>query len=95
VSLIRTLTRFHLSQRSPHRDLIVDLSNDLRDHPVHRRRHLGVDLVSRHLDDGVALLDRVALGDVPLEDDALGHRLAHLGHRDLHGGRLWHLLFAV
>jgi hypothetical protein len=32
---------------------------------------------------------------VPLEDDALGHRLAHLGHWDLHGGRLWHLLVAV
>jgi hypothetical protein len=28
---------------------------------------------------------------VPFQDDALGHRLAHLGHRDLDGGRLWHI----
>jgi hypothetical protein len=87
--------RLHLSQRSPHRNLVVDLSNDLRDHSVHRRRYLGVDLVGGDLDDRVALFDGVALGDVPLEDDALGHRLAHLGHWDLHGGRLWHLSFAV
>jgi hypothetical protein len=87
--------RLHLSQRSPDRNLIVDLSDDLRDHPVHRGRHLSIDLVGRHLDDGVALLDGVALGHVPLENDALGHRLAHLGHWDLHGGRLWHLSFAV
>jgi hypothetical protein len=30
---------------------------------------------------------------VPLEHDALGHRLAHLGHCDLHGGRLCHFSF--
>jgi hypothetical protein len=89
------VTRLHLGKRSPHRNLIVNLRNQLGDHPVHRRRHLSIDLVSRHLDDGVALFDGVALSDVPLEDDALGHRLAHLGHRDLHGGRLWHLLLAV
>ena len=29
---------------------------------------------------GLALLDRIALGHVPLEDGALGDRLAHLGH---------------
>ena len=90
-SLARSLTSFHLSQRSPNRDLVVDRRNQLGDHPVHRRRHLSVDLVGRDLDDRVALVDRVALGHVPLEHDALGHRLAHLGHRDLHGGRLWHL----
>ena len=57
---------------------------------IRRRRHLGVDLVGRHLDHRVALVDEVPLGDVPLEDDALGDRLAHLGHLDLHGRRLRH-----
>jgi hypothetical protein len=67
------------------------LRNQPRNDAVHRRRHLGVDLVRRHLDHRVALGDEVALGDVPLEHDSLGDRLAHLGHLDLDGRRLCHL----
>ena len=51
--------------------------------PLAGAGHLGVDLVGRDLDHGLALLDRIALRDVPLEHGALGHRLAHLGHLDL------------
>jgi len=90
-ALSLAVSRLHLSQRSPDRNLVIDLSDESRDHAVHGRRHLSVDLVGRNLDDRVALLDRVPLGHVPFENDALGHGLAHLGHGDLDGGRLWHL----
>jgi hypothetical protein len=84
------LARLHLSQRSPNRHLVVNLHEQLRNDAIGRRRHLCVDLVGRDLDHGVALVDEVALGDVPFENDALSDRLAHLGHLDLHGRRLRH-----
>ena len=56
---------------------------DLRDGAARRGGDLGVDLVGGDLDDRVALVDLVALGDAPLEDGALGDRLTHLGHGDL------------
>ena len=58
-------------------------TRSLRDRAAGRRRDLGVDLVGRDLDHGLALLDHLPLGDVPLEHGALGHRLAHLRHLDL------------
>ena len=48
--------------------------------PAVGRRHLGVDLVGRDFDQGLALFDRVADRDVPFEDGAFGDRFAHLGH---------------
>jgi hypothetical protein len=85
------LTRLHLREWSTNRDLIVDLDKKLGNDPVGRRRHLGIDLVGRDLDHRVALVDEVPLGHVPLEHDALGDRLPHLGHLDLDGRRLRHL----
>ena len=85
------LAGLHLGQRRAHRHLVVDLGDQLRDHAVGRRRHLGVDLVGRNLDDGISLVYEVALGDMPLEHDALGDRLSHFGHLNLHGRRLRHL----
>jgi len=57
------------------------------------RGQLDVDLVGRDLDDGVPLVYEVPRGHVPLKHDALGNRLAHLGHLDLHGRRLRHCHF--
>ena len=57
------------------------------DHARGRGRDLGVDLVGRDLDDGLALVDEIALLLVPFEDRALGDRLAHLGHLDLDRAR--------
>ena len=50
------------------------------------RRDVGVDLVGGDLDEGLVGLDRVPLLFVPLQDGALGHRLAHLRQGDLHCG---------
>ena len=60
---------------------VVGRDQQLRDRAADRGRHLGVDLVGRDLDHGVALGDRVALGHVPLEHGALGDGFAHLRHR--------------
>ena len=56
-----------------------------------RRGDLGVDLVGRDLDERLVGLDVVALGLVPLEDGALGDRLAHRRQRDLNCGGDGHL----
>ena len=56
--------------------------------PDARSGHLGVDLVGRHLDDRLALGDRVALLLVPLEHGSLADRFAHRGKR--HQGRRVH-----
>jgi hypothetical protein len=84
------LARFHLCEGSTDGDLVIDLNEKLRDDPVGRSGHLCVDLVGRDLDHRVALADEVALGHVPFENDALGDRLAHLGHLDLDGRGLRH-----
>ena len=70
-----------LGQRLADLHGLVGLLEDLHDRPARGRGDLGVDLVGRDLDHGLALLDGVALLLVPLEHGALGHRLAHLGHR--------------
>ena len=49
------------------------------------RGHLGVDLVGGDLDQRLVGVDAVAHLLQPLEDRALGDRLAHLGHGDLNG----------
>ncbi len=92
---VRTLTRFHLGQRRADRHLVVDGNQQFRNDAIRRRRHLGIDLVGRHLDHSVPLADEVALGNVPLEHDPLGDRLAHFGHRNLHGRRLRHFFSPV
>ena len=75
----------HLGQRLADLNGVVGGDEKLGDRARGRGRHLGVDLVGRDLDHRVALVDLVALGDVPLEHRALGHRLAHLRHRNNNG----------
>ena len=79
------------------RDGLAGLGEDLGDRAARGRGHLGVDLVRGDLDDRLVDLDAVADGLGPLEDRALGDRLAHLRHHDverlglglrLGGGRL-------
>ena len=66
---------------------VAGLGEQLGERAGGGRRDLGVDLVGRDLDDRLVLGDLVAGLLGPLEDRALGDRLAHRGHRDLdHGG---------
>ena len=62
---------------------VAGLREDLLHHARRGRRDLGVDLVGGDLDDRLVLVDPVARLLRPLEDDALGDRLAHRGHHDL------------
>ena len=63
---------------------------DLGQHARDRRRHLGVDLVRRHLEQRLVGGDRVADGLEPLRDGSLGHRFTELGKRDIsHGAFLF------
>ena len=78
-----------LRQRLADLDGLVLLGEDLHQLARRGRGHLGVDLVGRDLDDRLVLVDPVALLLVPGEHRALGHRLAHLGHRDLNASRPW------
>ena len=78
----RSRARFQLGQGRADGDFVVHRDQKLGDDAGGGGRHLGVDLVGRHLHHGVALADRVALRDMPLEDHAGGDGLAHLGHRD-------------
>jgi hypothetical protein len=80
----------HFSEWGTDRDLVVDGDEQFRDYSGGGSGYLCVDLVRGDLDNRVALVDEIALGHVPLEDDALGDRLAHLWHLDLHGRRLRH-----
>ncbi len=73
-------SRAHLGQRLPNLHHVIRLDEQLGDRARGRGRDLGVDLVGRDLDHRVALVDAVALGDMPLEHRPLGHGLAHLGH---------------
>ena len=77
------------------RDGVAGLGEDLLHHPGGGSGNLGVDLVGRDLDDRLVGLDGVAGLLGPLEDHALGDRLAHGRHGDvdrfacgLLGGRL-------
>jgi hypothetical protein len=64
---------------------VARLREDLLDRPRRRGRDLGVDLVGGDLDDRLVLLDRLAGLLGPLEDRALGDRLAHCRHHDVDG----------
>ena len=59
------------------------LGQDLAQHPLERRRDLGVDLVRDDLDQRLVLGDVVARLLEPLPDRPLGDALAELGHRHL------------
>ena len=56
------------------------LDQDRREDPGGGRGHLGVDLVGRHLEQGLVAGDGVADRLEPLGDGPLGHRLAELRH---------------
>ena len=64
-------------------DRLARLGEDLGERAGGGRGHLGVDLVGGDLDDRLVVLDAVADLLGPLEDRALGDRLAHRGHRDV------------
>ncbi len=78
--------------RVDHGDAGVDghrlalVREDLTDHARCRRRHLGVHLVGRDLDDRLVGLHVVAHLLGPAGDRALGHAHAHLGHYDIDDG---------
>ncbi len=78
----------HSSGADRHR--LVGFHQQLGDRAGHGRGHLGVDLVGGDLDQRVVDRHGVAGLDAPLEDRALGHRVAHLREGDVHGlaGRL-------
>ena len=61
------------------RDRLALLGADLGDRAGDRRRHLGVDLVGRHLEQRLVLGDGVADLLEPLRDRALGDGLTELG----------------
>src|SRR4029450_9589912 len=63
-------------------DRLVGLDLDGLQDPGDRGGDLGVDLVGRHLEQGVGALDPVALLLDPAGDRALGDRLAELRHLD-------------
>jgi hypothetical protein len=67
---------------------VTGLGEDLGDRARRRRGDLRVDLVGGHLDERLVLGDLVAGLLGPLEDRALGHRLAHRRHLDIDGLRL-------
>jgi hypothetical protein len=64
-------------------DGLPRLHEDLLQPPGGRRRHLGLDLVGRDLDEDLVVLDPVARALAPLGDRALGNRHAHLRHGHL------------
>ena len=82
-----------LPRRHPRDDLadvhrVAGVGEQLGERAGGGRGDLGVHLVGRDLDDRLVLGDRVAGLLGPLEDRALGDRLAHRGHLDLDHGRL-------
>ena len=80
-----------LAQDGPDGHGLVGLDEDPDERAGDGRGHLGVDLVGRDLEQRLVGLDLVADLLVPLEHRSLGHRIAHLGHGDLHGGAGFHL----
>jgi hypothetical protein len=79
-----------LPQHRADLDGVVRPGVDRGEHSGGGRGDLGVDLVGRDLDDRLLGLDAVADPLAPFEDGPLGHRVAHLGHRDLDRGALRH-----
>ena len=68
-------------------DRVTFLHADLGEHAGHGRRHLGVDLVGGHLEQGLVSGDGVADLLEPLGDRALGDRFAELWESDVCHGR--------
>ncbi len=68
-------------------DGVAFLHPDLGEHAGHRRRHLGVDLVGRHLEQRLVVGDGVTDVLEPLRDGALGDRFTELWERDVCHGR--------
>ena len=64
-------------------DGVTLLHQDLAQQPGRRRRHLGVDLVGRDLEEELVLGDLVAHLLEPAGDGPVGDGLTELGHRDL------------
>ena len=64
-------------------DRVAFLDADLGERSGHRRRHLGVDLVGRHLEERLVLGDRVTDRFEPLGDRSFGDRFAELRERDV------------
>ena len=79
------LAGLQLRQGLPDLDGLILLREDLHQLARLGGGDLGIDLVGRHLDDRLVLVDPVPFLLVPGEDRALGHRLTHLGHGDLDG----------
>ena len=75
--------------RRDHGELRADLhrlallDEDLLQHAAARRRHFGVDLVGRDLEQAFVGVDRLADLLEPLRDRSLGDGDAHLGHHDV------------
>ncbi len=74
-----------LGERLADLDHLVRALEDLRQRPRGGGWDLGIDLVGRDLDEGLALLDAIPLLLEPVEHRPLGDRLAHRGHLDLDG----------
>ena len=70
-------------QRSSDRNGFALADQDLEQHPVIGAGDLRIDLVGRHLEQGVVHFDGVARLLDPRADGALGDRLAQLGHQDV------------
>jgi hypothetical protein len=78
--------RLDLAQQLADLDRVAFAGEHLDDPAGDRRGNLGVHLVGGDLDQDVVESDFVTFLFVPFQDGALGHRLAHRGHGDLHGG---------
>ncbi len=76
------VARLDTADHGAHGDGLIRLDQQLGDRAGHGRRQLRVDLVGGDLDQRVVLGDLVARLHEPLENGALGHRIAHL--RDRH-----------
>jgi hypothetical protein len=72
-----------LAQHRADRDGLVGLRVNRRQGARCRRRHFGVDLVGRDVDDGLVRLDLVTDLLAPLKHGPFGHRFAHSGQSDL------------
>jgi hypothetical protein len=67
------------------RNGLAFLDDQLANHARNRRRHFGVDLVGRNLDERFVLLNRIADLLEPLRDSPFSDRLAQLRHRNRRG----------
>ncbi len=82
-SLRRSGSRLDTEEHGADGHGLVGVDQDLGDRARHGRRHLGIDLVGRDLDERVIDGDHVAGLHEPLEHRALGDGIAHLGEGDV------------